>query len=163
MSKNEILEMVVINVGIYQSDGFQQGYACAINDFIDNMVDYTKVSDDEITGDFLNTLVDMGKSLAKRKDVAEKNLVEAKKRGYTEKLTWRNEETFAGINIFVKDSEKLESESKENGLIPLCGADIEGKDYKLCANCSATVEDGDWRAHYCPACGTKVNWGEEEA
>ena len=160
MSKDEILELVLTNVVIHQSDGFQQGYGMAITDIIDNMIDYTKGSDDELTRDFLCTLVDMGESLAERKKVAEDNLEEAKKRGYTENFVWRNKETFASANIFVKDSDKLEG--KETGLMPLCGADIEGKDYKICAKCSAIVEEGDWRAHYCPDCGTKVDWTEGE-
>lgn len=108
MSKEEILELVLTNVVIHQSDGFQQGYGMAITDIIDNMIDYAKGSDDELTRDFLCTLVDMGESLAERKKVAEDNLEEAKKRGYTENFVWRNKETFASANIFVKDSEKLE-------------------------------------------------------
>lgn len=159
MSKDEILELVLTNVVIHQSDGFQQGYGAAITDIIDNMIDYTKGSDDELTSDFLYSLVDMGESLAKRKRVAEENLAEAKKRGYIDNYVWRSKETFASAKLFVKDSDKLEG--KEAGLMPLCGADIEGKDYRICAKCSAIVEDGDWRAHYCPNCGTKVNWGDE--
>lgn len=115
MSKEEILELVLTNVIIQQSDGFQQGYGAAITDIIDNMIDYTKGSDDELTRDFLYALVDMGESLAKKKRVAEDNLAEAKKRGYIDNIVWRNldKETFAGVNIFVKDSGKLEGSEKE--------------------------------------------------
>lgn len=45
-------------------------------------------------------------------------------------------------------------------LKPLGGADISGKEYKICRNCSAIVEDGEWQANYCPDCGMPVDWSE---
>lgn len=43
---------------------------------------------------------------------------------------------------------------------PLGGADIEENLYKICPCCSAIVEDGEWRATYCPDCGQKLDWSE---
>lgn len=109
MSKDETLELVLTNVIIQQSDGFQQGYGEAITDIINNMIDYTKGSDDELTRSFLYTLVDMGESLTRKKRVAQNNLREAKKRGFTENLVWRDKGAFANAsaNIFVKGSDKV--------------------------------------------------------
>lgn len=43
---------------------------------------------------------------------------------------------------------------------PLGGTDIEGNLYKICPYCSAIVEDGEWRATYCPDCGQKLDFTE---
>lgn len=45
---------------------------------------------------------------------------------------------------------------------PLCGADIAGNEYMICPNCSAIVEDGEWRADYCPDCGQAIDENLEE-
>lgn len=45
---------------------------------------------------------------------------------------------------------------------PLGGRDIYGNDYKICRECSAIVEDGQWRANFCPDCGNVIDWSEEE-
>ena len=114
MSKDEILELVLINVIIQQSDGFQQGYGEAITDIIDNMIDHTKGSDDELTRDFLYALVDMGESLAKKKRVAEDNLAEAKKIGYTESFVWRNKKTFASATFLLRIPKSWKEKKYDN-------------------------------------------------
>ena len=43
---------------------------------------------------------------------------------------------------------------------PLGGADINGNEYMICRECSAIVEDGEWRAMYCPDCGQAIQWDE---
>lgn len=103
----DILEMVAMNVVIQQSDGFQQGYAMAITDFIDNMISYAKSSDDEITTGFLYTLVDMGESLAKRKEIAHKNLEGAEKIGYKSTHTWLTKDSAPNIRIYTKEEEEI--------------------------------------------------------
>lgn len=44
---------------------------------------------------------------------------------------------------------------------PLGGSDYSGNDYMICRNCSAIVEDDDWRATYCPDCGQAIKWEEQ--
>lgn len=43
---------------------------------------------------------------------------------------------------------------------PLGGVDIAGNEYMICPYCSAIVEDGEWRANYCPDCGQAIEWNE---
>jgi len=78
----KVIDMVRMNVAIHQSDGFQEGYAQAIADFVENMADYA----DEGTvdyADFLHTLVSMGENLCVLKAKAEYNIDQARERGYT--------------------------------------------------------------------------------
>lgn len=112
MTREEILELVAINVVIHQADGFQQGYGSAITDMIDNMIDYAKGSDDVITGDFMYALVDMGENLAKRKEVARKNLEDANKMGYKDTHIWRKKDNYASVCIYTK-GDLAESEEQE--------------------------------------------------
>lgn len=44
---------------------------------------------------------------------------------------------------------------------PLGGTDIMGNEYKICRHCSAIIEDGEWRADYCPDCGQAIDWSDE--
>lgn len=48
-----------------------------------------------------------------------------------------------------------------DGYKPLGGQDLNGKEYKICRYCSAIVEDGEWKANYCPDCGRRVDWSDE--
>ena len=48
-----------------------------------------------------------------------------------------------------------------DGRKPLAGADFDGNVYAICPECCAIVEDGEWRASYCPDCGQKIDWGGE--
>lgn len=50
-----------------------------------------------------------------------------------------------------------EAVEKQKPKKPLCGADIAGNEYMICPNCSAIVEDGEWRADYCPDCGQAID------
>ncbi len=50
-----------------------------------------------------------------------------------------------------------EAREKQKPKKPLGGVDINGNEYKICRECSAIVEDGEWRADYCPDCGCKID------
>ena len=41
---------------------------------------------------------------------------------------------------------------------PLSVANIDGIQCKICRYCSAIVEDGEWKANYCPECGQAIDW-----
>ena len=70
-------------------------------------------------------------------------------------------------DIYDRDKEALElaiqAVEKQIPQEPLGGSDYSGNDYMICRNCSAIVEDDDWRATYCPDCGQALDWsGEDE-
>ena len=50
---------------------------------------------------------------------------------------------------------------KQTAAKPLGGMDIEGNEYAICRECSAILSDGEWFAQYCPDCGKKVDWSDE--
>lgn len=100
------MNTIAVNYIIAQSDGFQLGYAQAVNDFTKNIIDYWKNSDDEPQQSVLDTLVDLGVQLGKRKRVAEENIKLVKKEGY-DQFEWfftLNEECFPRrIGLFIKE------------------------------------------------------------
>ena len=51
---------------------------------------------------------------------------------------------------------------KQTAAKPLGGKDADGNDYAICRECSAILSDGEWFAQYCPDCGKKVDWRENE-
>ena len=53
-----------------------------------------------------------------------------------------------------------EAVEKQKPKKPLGGVDIAGNEYMICSYCSAIVEDGEWRADYCPDCGQAIRWDE---
>lgn len=99
----EFLETAAVNYVIAQADGFQMGYAQAINDFTECIMDYWQGSDDEPQKSVLDALVDMGVELEKRKQVAEENVKEANKRGYEGNYKWGY-----GFRLFVKKENEPE-------------------------------------------------------
>ena len=50
---------------------------------------------------------------------------------------------------------------KQTAEKPLGGMDADGNDYAICRECSAILSDGEWFAQYCPDCGKKVDWSDE--
>ena len=50
---------------------------------------------------------------------------------------------------------------KQTAAKPLGGMDADGNDYAICRECSAILSDGEWFAQYCPDCGKKVDWSDE--
>ena len=100
------MNTIAANYVIAQSDGFQLGYAQAVNDFTKNIIDYWKNSDDEPQQSVLDTLVDLGEQLGKRKRVAGENIKLVKKEGY-DQFEWfftLNDEYFPRrMGLFIKE------------------------------------------------------------
>ena len=55
-----------------------------------------------------------------------------------------------------------EAVEKQKAKRPDGGRDIEGNDYLICPNCCAIVVDGEWVANFCPDCGQRLDWRDEE-
>lgn len=87
--EKEWMDTIVVNYVVAQSDGFQLGYAQAINDFKESIIDYWNGSDDKPQQSVLDALVDLGVELRKRKQVAEKNIEKAKDMGYEQYYNWQ--------------------------------------------------------------------------
>ncbi len=86
--EKEFMDTLAVNYIIAQSDGFQLGYAQALSDFTENIIDYWRSSDDEPQQSILDLLVDLGVELGHRKKRAEKNVITAKERGYEDCYSW---------------------------------------------------------------------------
>lgn len=113
--EKEWMDTVAVNYIVAHSDGFQLGYAQAISDLTSNILDYWKGSDDEPQQSFLDTLVDLGENLAKRKEIAKKNMEVVSKRGYERYYNWRNSEKGeigVSVNLFTKKEEEEVEEQK---------------------------------------------------
>lgn len=80
--ERERLDTLAVNYVIAQSDGYQLGYAQAIRDFTEYIMDYWRGSDDGPQQSVLDSLVDLGVELGRRKHVAERNVEKAKDIGY---------------------------------------------------------------------------------
>lgn len=68
----------------------------------------------------------------------------------------RLNEKFRALNV------ALEAIDKQIPKKPLSGIDFMGNEFRICCDCSAIVQDGEWRANYCPACGQALDWGETD-
>lgn len=86
--EKEMMDTIAVNFIIAQADGFQLGYAEAISDFVDNIVDYWEGSDDKPQSSVLHTLVDLGVELGKREETAKMNVSKAKEYGYERYYNW---------------------------------------------------------------------------
>lgn len=104
------MNTVAVNYILAQSDGFQLGYAQAVNDFTANIVDYWNGSDDKPQQSVLDAIVDMGVKLERRKAKAVKNRDEAIKAGYEQYYNWqyKNKEDSFGVtvNLYTKPDEE---------------------------------------------------------
>jgi hypothetical protein len=103
--EKEWMDTIAINYIVAQSDGFQLGYAQAIADLTSNILDYWKGSDDAPQQSFLDTLVDLGVELAKRRETARKNVEVVKKKGYEQhyNYNWHNSENIGvRVGLFTK-------------------------------------------------------------
>lgn len=82
---------------------------------------------------------------------------------------------FEGIDSAIKALEEVQqyrqigtveecraAVEKQTAAKPLGGMDADGNDYAICRECSAILSDGEWFAQYCPDCGKKVDWRDEE-
>ena len=99
--EKEWMDTIAVNYVVAQSDGFQLGYAQAINDFKESIIDYWNGSDDKPQQSVLDALVDLGVELCKRKQVVEKNIETAKDKGYEQYYNWNYKTKYDnwGINI----------------------------------------------------------------
>lgn len=86
--EKEMMDTIAVNFIIAQADGFQLGYAEAVSDFVDNIIDYWEGSDDKPQRSVLHTLVDLGAELGKRKEIAQMNVSKAKEYGYERYYNW---------------------------------------------------------------------------
>lgn len=66
--------------------------------------------------------------------------------------------------IYRKDIEALKKAvevlEKQIPKKPLAGIDFIGNKFRICCECSAIVQDGEWKANYCPDCGQKIDWSD---
>ena len=122
------MNTIAANYVIAQSDGFQLGYAQAVNDFTKNIIDYWKNSDDEPQQSVLDTLVDLGEQLGKRKRVAGENIKLVKKEGY-DQFEWfftLNDECFPRrMGLFIKEFTSEAVKEPESARIELESAQVE--------------------------------------
>ena len=113
--EKEWMDTAAVNYIVAQSDGFQLGYAQAISDLTSNILDYWEGSDDKPQQSFLDTLVDLGENLAKRKEIAKKNMEVVSKRGYERYYHWQNSEKGeigVSVNLFTKKEAEEAEEQK---------------------------------------------------
>ena len=113
--EKEWMDTIAVNYIVAQSDGFQLGYAQAISDLTSNILDYWEGSDDKPQQSFLDTLVDLGENLAKRKETARKNIEVVEKRGYERHYNWRNlesEDIGFCVGLFTKKETEETEEQK---------------------------------------------------
>lgn len=87
--EKEWMDTLAVNYIIAQADGFQLGYEQALSDFTEYIIDYWNGSDDKPQESVLNALVDLGVELAKRKEIAAKNIETAKERDYERYYAWQ--------------------------------------------------------------------------
>ena len=86
--EKEMMDTIAVNYVIAQSDGFQMGYAQALNDFTENIIAYWEGSDDKPQQSILDLLVDLGVELGKRQMIAKKNIETAHERNYEHYYNW---------------------------------------------------------------------------
>ena len=112
--EKEMMDTIAVNYILAQSDGFQLGYAQALSDFTENIIDYWKASDDEPQQSILDALVDLGVELGNRKKVVEENIRQAKGRGYEQYYNWQYKEKDIPFGRVVNLYTKTESEVKND-------------------------------------------------
>ena len=113
--EKEWMDTVAVNYIVAQSDGFQLGYAQAISDLTSNILDYGEGSDDKPQQSFLDTLVDLGVELAKRRETARKNIEMVNKKGYERYYIWsisENGEISVSVYLFTKKEAEEAEEQK---------------------------------------------------
>ena len=114
--EKEMMDTIAVNYIIAQADGFQLGYAKALSDLTENIVDYWQGSDDKPQESMLDTLVDLGVELGKRQRIAKENIRQAKSRGYENYYRWQykeKDEPFGRVvNLFTKSESQLESDEE---------------------------------------------------
>lgn len=66
----------------------------------------------------------------------------------------RLNEKFRALNVAI------EAIDKQIPRKPIGGFDFANNEYKICCECSAIVQDGEWKANYCPDCGQVLDWSD---
>ena len=116
--EKEMMDTIAVNHIIAQADGFQLGYAEAISDFVDNIVDYWEGSDDKPQSSVLHTLVDLGVNLGKRQEVAKRNVLKAKEFGFKQYYNWqyKNKDMRFGtlVPLFTKEEDQIDEVEEED-------------------------------------------------
>ena len=111
-NEKEMMDTIAVNYILAQSDGFQLGYAQALSDFTENIIDYWKISDDAPQQSILDVLVDLGVELGNRKRVVEKNIEQAKERGFEQYYNWQYREKDEPYERVVKLYTRAENEEE---------------------------------------------------
>lgn len=116
--EKEFMDTLAVNFIIAQADGFQSGYAQALKDFTENIIDYWDGSDDKPQESVLDALIDLGVELGKRKMIAKKNIETAKDRGYEDYYCWEyryEDGPFTrNVTLFTKTEEEGGTEGDGN-------------------------------------------------
>lgn len=68
----------------------------------------------------------------------------------------RLNEKFKALNV------ALEAIDKQIPRKPIGGFDFANNEYEICCECSAIVQDGEWKANYCPSCGQALDWSDTD-
>ena len=114
--EKKLMDMIAVNHIIAQSDGFQLGYATAINDFTNYIIDYWNGNDDKPQKSVLDALVDLGDELRKRKSIAENNIKIAMERGYENHYLWNykcGDEPFGrNVRLFTRGFDKEDAQDE---------------------------------------------------
>lgn len=111
-NEKEMMDTIAVNYTLAESDGFQLGYAQALSDFIENIVDYWKCSDDAPQQSILDILVDLGVQLGDRQREAEENIKQAKERGFEQYYNWQYREKDEPFGRVVELYTRAEREDK---------------------------------------------------
>ena len=111
-NEKEMMDTIAVNYILAQSDGFQLGYAQALADFTENIIDYWKSSDDAPQQSILDALVDLGVQLGDRKRVVEENIKQAKERGFEQYYNWEYRVKDEPFGRVVRLYTRAESEDK---------------------------------------------------
>ncbi|MDO5479683.1 MAG: hypothetical protein Q4G23_11040 [Clostridia bacterium] len=112
------MDTIAVNYIIAQSDGYQLGYAQALNDLTSYIVDYWNGSDDKPQQSVLDAIIDLGVELGKRQETAKENIRIVKERGYENYYNWQYrsaDEPFGrNVNLFTKDFNEDKEGNNEN-------------------------------------------------
>lgn len=114
--EKEMMDTAAVNYILAQSDGFQLGYAQALSDFTENIIDYWKSTDDAPQQSILDILVDLGVELGNRQRVAKENIKQAKERGFEQYYNWlyreKDEPSRRVVKLYTR-AEPYKAESED--------------------------------------------------
>lgn len=111
-NEKEMMDTIAINYILAQSDGFQLGYAQALSDFTENIIDFWKSTDDAPQQSILDVLVDLGVELGNRQGVVKENIKQAKERGFEQYYNWQYKEKDEPFGRVVRLYTRAESEEQ---------------------------------------------------